>query len=115
MPRIQFTVSNQELADLQRQAAAAGCTVPELCYEKSVPDNNTSAMYKQLIDRVNKRTSGDPFVLRELFPGRRIPTVLGRRFARAVHAGGVKGVEALGRDEKKKADAYRKTTVTVTK
>lgn len=107
--RIQFTVTDQEFAELQSAAQKENYpSVSALCYARAFPNSSTAAMYNELIQIVRKRNISDPFIIRELFPNRRIPSVLGRFFSEGVRNGAIPDVEALGRNKTLGADAYRK-------
>ena len=107
--RVQFTITDQEYAELQDAARKESFpSVSALCYARAFPNSSISAMFKELIDIVQERDSDEPFVIRELFPNRRIPSVLGRFFAEGVRNGSVTDVKSLGRNKTLGADEYVK-------
>ena len=107
--RVQFTISDLELEELQKEAKKNGYpSVSALCYARCLPKSTTKEMFDELVKIVKERDSEEPFIIRELLPDKRIPAILGRFFAESVKDGTIPNVQALGRNKTLGADAYRK-------
>lgn len=107
--RVQFTITDDELAELQSAAKAENYpSVSALCYARSLPNSTTKEMFNELKAIVNARSINTPFLIRDLFPDRRIPAILGRFFAEGVKNGTIPNVEVLGRNKTRGADEYKK-------
>lgn len=107
--RIQFSISDEEYAELQEQAEKQHYpSVSAMCYARCFPKATTTEMFAELIEKVDKLPKGEKFVIRDLFLPQRIPTILGRMFAEAVAKGAIPNVRKFGRNNSLGADQYEK-------
>lgn len=107
--KIQFSISDEEYAELKEQAEKLHYpSVSAMCYARCFPKSNTTEMFSELIEKVDKLPKGEKFVIRDLFLPQRIPTILGRMFAEAIVQGTISNVRKIGRNNSLGADQYEK-------
>lgn len=103
MAIISFSVTAQQKADLSRDAAAKGMSLPHYIKSIVVKDAAYDAAYAQLCSLVQAAPAGE-FSIKKLFGKTawdaletRIRLSMGRAFYDAVRAGVVPGVKALNK------------------
>lgn len=105
--RIQFTITDDEHADLKEQAFAAGYpNVHEFCKSRALNGKNTYAdlfkiMKKKIEElrpdeKINEQLNPGEFYLRDIIPTP--PALLGRWLFEAVHDGRIPYAQHLGND-----------------
>ena len=105
--RIQFVVSDNELAELRQQAIIENYpSVTELAKSRTLKKKNTYAdLYKRMIDIIQSLPDNKEFELRDIIDTP--PALLGRWLAEGVANETIPNVVALGR-KGPSADRYKK-------
>lgn len=96
--RIQFTITDDEYAQLKKEAMEGGFpTVAECAKSKSLNGvNNYADLFKKAVREIASKKIGDEFFVRDLIPNP--PALLGRWIYEAVRDMKIKQVKHLGND-----------------
>ena len=95
--RIQFTISDNEYAQLTIDAAAGNYpNVPELCKNRALKGKSSySELYKEMLESIKRLPAGTKFYLRDLLESPP-PLLLGRWLFEGVANNTIFGVKHLG-------------------
>ncbi|QGH02288.1 hypothetical protein [Streptococcus dysgalactiae] len=96
--RVQFTISDDEKVELEKQAATEGFpNLAELCKYRALQGKSTYAtLYKRMVERIENLPSGSKFKLRDLIDTP--PTLLGRWLYDNVANKKIANVKHIGND-----------------
>lgn len=94
--RVQFTISDTELGQLKQRVLDYGYpNVAAFCKAKSLGENSYAELYRELLDKIDKLSTGTEFFLRDLIDTP--PALLGKWLYDDTSNGKIKNVTCLGK------------------